>query len=412
MREKIVYFSTIIFSILYIFIANKVILKDEKFFDENESSRLFLSEVREIIKKTELEYGEINVEFKAEILKGEHKGEIVKALQIIDPNSSVNYLDLKENDKIYLYKHETEDELIWYADQYDRASGLTVLAIVFIIFVLAFGRKKGINTIIALIFTCLSVFVVYIPAIIKGKNIYFWSIITCLYIGVSTLLIVQGATKKSFAAMIGCLSGTAFSGILTVIMSKVLVLTGMLNEESLYLYYMNADNPIDLKAIIFGSIIVGAIGAIMDVSIDIASSLNEVVNASENPTFEKTIKSGFEIGRDIIGTMANTLVLAYIGSSLSCTLLTVSYSGSLTYLLNREMIVVELLQALVGSLGIFMTIPLTTYISTILYLNKGQRQKHRVPLFPPEKPKKIKITKESFKEDPFVAKETRKKDIW
>ena len=121
----------------------------------------------------------------------------------------------------------------------------------------------------------------------------------------------------------------------------------MLNEESLYLYYMNAENPINLKGIIFGSIIVGAIGAIMDVSIDIASSLNEVINASEKPTFEKTVKAGFEIGRDIIGTMANTLVLAYIGSSLSCTLLTVSYSGSITYLFNREMIVVEMLQALV-----------------------------------------------------------------
>ena len=74
---------------------------------------------------------------------------------------------------------------------------------------------------------------------------------------------------------------------------------------------------------------------------------DEVINASEKPTFEKTIKAGFEIGRDIIGTMANTLILAYIGSSLSCTLLTVSYSGSLTYLFNREMIVVEMLQALV-----------------------------------------------------------------
>lgn len=236
---------------------------------------------------------------------------------------------------------------------------------------------------------------VYIPAIITGKNIYLWSILTCLYIGISTLLIVQGATKKSFAAMIGCLTGTAISGILTLIMSKVLSLTGMLNDESMYLYYMNAENPIDLRAIIFGSIIVGAIGAIMDVSIDIASSLNEVVNASEKPTFEKTIKSGFEIGRDIIGTMANTLVLAYIGSSLSCTLLTASYSGSLTYLLNREAIIVEMLQALVGSLGIFATIPLTTYISAFLYLKHDKKR-----YLPSKKSKdsKANITKESFGE--------------
>lgn len=320
-------------------------------------------------------------------------------MQILDSNSSINYSDLEVGEKIYLYKHETEEETIWYADQYDRASGLIILGIIFIAFVLFFGRKKGINTIIALIFTCLSIFMVYIPAILNGRNIYTWSIITCLYIGVSTLLIVQGATKKSFAAMIGCLTGTAISGILTIIMSKILSLTGMLNEESLYLYYMNSENPVDLKAIIFGSIIVGAIGAIMDVSIDIASSLNEVINASERPTYEKTIKAGFEIGRDIIGTMANTLVLAYIGSSLSCTLLTVSYSGSLTYLLNREMIVVELLQALVGSIGIFVTIPLTTYISAFLYL----KHEKKVKFFPMNKKIKNKITRESFKENPWKS---------
>lgn len=399
MKNKIVYVVTIIISLLYIFGANRIILKGESFFDEDEASRLFIAEIKQIISESKSEYGETTINFKAEILEGEHKGEVVDVVQLLDGNTSINHIELKANEKIYLYKHETDDETIWYADQYDRASGLIILGIIFIAFVILFGHGKGVKTIVALIFTCLSIFLVYIPAILKGRNIYIWSIITCIYIGVSTLLIVQGATRKSFASMTGCLTGTAISGILTLIMSKALSLTGVLNEESLYLYYMNSDNPIDLKAIIFGSIIVGAIGAIMDVSIDIASSLNEVVNASENPTFEKTVKAGFEIGRDIIGTMSNTLVLAYIGSSLSCTLLTISYSGSLTYLLNREMIVVELMQSLVGSLGIFATIPLTTYISAFLYLN--YENKHKFLPVIKQKETKSKITKESFKEDPW-----------
>ena len=145
----------------------------------------------------------------------------------------------------------------------------------------------------------------------------------------------------------------------------------------------------------------------MDVSIDIASSLNEVVNALEEPTFDKVIKSGFEIGRDIIGTMANTLVLAYIGSSLSCTLLTVSYSGSLTYLLNREMIVVEMLQALVGSLGIFITIPITTYISAFLYLDYHKKDKHKfLPI------KKEKRNKESLKKKSYNWKKEINENVW
>ena len=216
MRDKIIYIVTILFSLLYIFIANKMILNDEKFFDEDEASRLFLSEVQEIISKTETDYGEINVNFTAKILKGEHKGEIVDAVQLLDSSSNINHLDLKIGEKIYLYKHTTDEETIWYADQYDRASGLIILGIIFVTFVLIFGRRKGINTIVALIFTCLSIFMVYIPAILKGGNIYVWSVVTCIYIGVSTLLIVQGATRKSFAAMIGCLTGTAVSGILTL----------------------------------------------------------------------------------------------------------------------------------------------------------------------------------------------------
>ena len=406
-KNTIIYIVTIFISLLYVFIANKVILKGESLFDENEGSRVFLSKVEYVGQKITSEYGDVTTPFRAKILKGEHKGESVNAVQLLDSYMSVNYKELKVNDRIYLYKHELDGNVTWYADQYDRISGLNILLIVFIIFIVAFGKKKGLNTIIALIFTFMAVFMVYIPAILKGYNIYFWSILTCIFIGINTLLIVQGTTKKSVVAIIGTLSGTAVSGILTIIMSNVLSLTGMLEEESLYLHYLNENNPINLKAIIFGSIIVGAIGAIMDVAIDIASSLNEVTKALEIPTKERIIKSGYEIGRDIIGTMSNTLVLAYIGSSLSCTLLTISYSGTLTYLLNREVIVVELLQAMVGSLGIFATIPLTTYISSAIYLNDAKKHPKDN-----DKPPKIKITKETFQEDPFEKKVLFRNKPW
>ena len=406
-KNTIIYIVTIFISLLYVFIANKFILKGDSIFDKNESSLVFLARVEYVGNKVESEYGDVVTAFRAKILKGEHKGEEVNAVQMLDAYMSVNYKPLEVNDKIYLYKHETEEGVTWYADQYDRISGLNVLLILFVVFILAFGRKKGINTIVALIFTFMAIFMVFIPAILKGYNIYLWSMITCIFIGVNTLLIVQGTTKKSVVAIIGTLSGTTVSGVLTLIMSKVLFLTGMLEEESLYLHYLNENNPINLKAIIFGSIIVGAIGAIMDVAIDIASSLNEVSKALEKPTRERIIKSGFEIGRDIIGTMSNTLVLAYIGSSLSCTLLTITYSGTLTYLLNREVIVVELLQALVGSLGIFATIPLTTYISASIYLNDARNNQGE-----PKKPEKVRITKDTFKEDPFEKKELFRHKPW
>ena len=148
-------------------------------------------------------------------------------------------------------------------------------------------------------------------------------------------------------------------------MNSALKLTGFTDENAIYLQQLNSS--IDLKAIIFGGILIGALGAIMDVSIDIASSLSEVADKMEKPDFRTIVKSGFNIGKDIMGTMTNTLILAYIGSSLSTVLLLTASSHSISYLFNLEMIAVEILQAIVGSIGILTTIPLTSVIAATLY---------------------------------------------
>ena len=161
--------------------------------------------------------------------------------------------------------------------------------------------------------------------------------------------------------------GVLVSGVLITFMDKLLKLTGFVSEESLYLLRINTKHPIDLKAIIFAAILIGAIGAIMDVSMSIAASLAEMQEKLEYTPFSMLVKSGIAIGKDIMGTMANTLILAYIGSSLSVVLLLVSYNSSLLELLNKEMIVVEILQALVGSIGILFTMPLTSLVCGYLY---------------------------------------------
>ena len=133
---------------------------------------------------------------------------------------------------------------------------------------------------------------------------------------------------------------------------------------------MNPENPIDLKAIIFGAIVIGAMGAIMDVAMSISSALYEMREKYAATNFTQLFSSGMTIGRDIMGTMANTLVLAYIGGSLSIVLLLITYSSSVLDLLNREMVIVEMLQAIVGSMGILLTLPLTAFVAGILYSKK------------------------------------------
>jgi uncharacterized membrane protein len=118
---------------------------------------------------------------------------------------------------------------------------------------------------------------------------------------------------------------------------------------------------------VFAAITIGAMGAILDIAVDIAASLSEVHHHAQKLTLHQTIKSGITIGQDIVGSMANTLILAYIGSSLSLILLLLVHSGSNADLLNSELITVEFLQALAGSIGILFTIPLTSISCGILY---------------------------------------------
>ena len=192
----------------------------------------------------------------------------------------------------------------------------------------------------------------------------------CVYVIVMTMLVINGLDKKSFVAGAGCLAGVILAGVLTLIMDGVLHLTGMTTEDTLYLQMLDLANPIDLKGIIFASIIIGSMGAIMDVAMDIASSLRELSIHSPELSSRQLINSGFNIGRDVMGTMANTLVLAYIGSSLTTTILMVAYNVTMIELFNMELIIVELLQALVGSIGILLAIPVTSIIGAVIYVRK------------------------------------------
>ena len=201
-------------------------------------------------------------------------------------------------------------------------------------------------------------------------------VLICLYIIGITLALVSGFSRKSLASALGCSGGVLVAGLMTFLCSHTMKLTGFLDDDSLYVYLMNPDQPIDLKAIIFAANIIGALGATMDVAMSLSSSLHELSEQASNISFTEMFRSGIRIGQDIMGTMANTLVLAYIGSSLSTVLLFVSYQASLLQLLNRELIIVELLQALSGSIGILFTIPISSFVSSVLY----RKHKENLPV--------------------------------
>lgn len=312
------------------------------------------------------------IEFSAKITGGSEllNGTRITAVQTIDELLAFNPKEVSVGDRVMLHYLDAGDgKLSWVFADYHRSWGLFVLCAFFFILLIIFGRKKGVNTILALIFTCAAVFAVYIPSILRGYNIYLSTIIISLFIIFMTLLLVDGASKKTFCAAAGNVGGLVVAGILTIIMDFALNLTGVTDEDALYVMWINEANPIDLRAVIFGAILIGALGATMDVAMTIASALHELSENMDVKTFKGMLKSGMNIGRDAMSTMTNTLVLAYIGSSLSVVLLLVGSGQPLMTVLNKEMIVVEVLQALAGSIGILCTIPITSLLGAWIYNN-------------------------------------------
>lgn len=390
-KEVLVYLVTVALSILYILIGNQIASRDLKAATGADTREPVKARVVKLISRSDrAEDGSVSgvviLTFEATVLSGERKGQTLTATQQIDTVYPAKLKEVEKNDKILLYEDPESEIGSWIMGEYVRFDPLLILGILFGTGLLLFGRTKGVNTIISLIFTFLSIFAVFIPAVMSGQNIYLWSVITCVFITAMTLLIINGANRKSLAAGIGCFSGVAVAGLLTLLMDGIIHLTGWLDESSMNLYVLNPNQPIDLKAIIFAGIIIGAIGAIMDVSMSLSSSLQELKTKLVTVSGRTLFRSGITIGRDIMGTMANTLLLAYIGSSLSMTLLMIAYTGSMTGLLNREAIIVEILNALAGSFGILLTIPLTSVICAVLYAGtEGGEEATESRLEAPEK---------------------------
>ena len=146
---------------------------------------------------------------------------------------------------------------------------------------------------------------------------------------------------KTWVTFLGCFGGVLLAALLTILMQKILHLNGVSGEESYMLYAFNPEKPIDLQGIIFAMILIGALGAVMDVAMDLSSSLYEIRTHAPHLTRRGLFKSGMAIGQDIMGTMANTLILAYVGSSLPTILIQTLYSPTFSATLNQESMIIE-----------------------------------------------------------------------
>lgn len=400
MREKkklqantLAYVFVVLVSFLLLFVGNRTFTKQLTIFSQGQDvPNAPASEKVKITKELNREYvanpinphlEDISLVLEGTLLTGENKGKPITLTATLQTPPNGKAPSLAKGDKVMATRMDMGGgQMRWVTTTILRAGHFVWLFALFFVLLIFFGKAQGFHTIVSLSFTCLSIFLVFIPSILAGVNIYASAMLVCVYIILMTLIIISGWSEKSLAAAIGCFGGVAIAGMLTLLLSGILKITGVVDDQSIYLTFINPEHPINVKAIVFAGVIIGALGATMDVAMSIASSLQEVCLQMQAPRYKDIVKSGIRIGRDIMGTMANTLILAYIGGSLTSILLLITYETSLISLMNLESIVTELTQALVGSFGILFTIPVTAVVCGLLYPHllpkKGEKNGEKI----------------------------------
>lgn len=323
-------------------------------------------EERDIPLEADIRYQHLRVKF----LNGKYKGEELTIKHTIERIMPGNYI-FKVGDKLLLRVTE-EDSVIDTVKIQEKVRDKQVLMIVglFIILLCVFGGMSGVKTLLSLIFTLSMIFAVYIPLILRGYPPLLTSIIISIVAIIGTLFIIAGRSSKTTISIIGTSIGVICAGILAVIFGKYAALTGLAEDSAISLAYIPQYRNMNYEGILFGTILIGAIGAIMDVSISIASALYELKSINNEISKNEMIKSGMNIGKDMLGSMSNTLILAYVGSTLHLIILFIVYRIRLIEIINLDSIATEIIRAMAGSIGLLLTIPVTVIIGANYYCRK------------------------------------------
>ena len=305
------------------------------------------------------------------ILSGKKEGKEYEATYTVmaKEDSTFKFDILKEGDRVYLTIDERMEEPIVYVSGVQRHNSLLILAVIFLLAILLVGKKQGVKTILSLVITIAIVFFWALPSIINGASPLWVAIGVSTVITIFTYIIISGFNKKTVAAMLGTVGGLLLSALVVLVFGYFSRLSG-LNEESMYLAFLPQGTEFDLVEIIFAGIIIGALGACMDMSMSIASALEEIKKENSTADRRTLFRAGMNIGKDVMGTNTNTLILAYVGSSLTILILYMAYGMTFAEIADVEVVAEAIIRSLAGSIGLIGVIPLTAFISSLLYSSK------------------------------------------
>jgi len=344
--------------------ADNIVSQDEEFTSYVQRAKVL--EVNEFVLPEEDTYAEAIQEVKLEIKSGKYAGQAFETDNVLSGHPAFD-IPVKPGDGVLVQIDEyVVGDVDVFVTDYQRDGYLKWLVILFIAVLVIVGQMKGIKTVITIGVTLLMVWKVILPSILAGMNPIPVTVFSCIVITVLTILLVSGLKKKSIAAIIGTISGVLIAGGIAYIIGLRVKMTGMSTEEATMLLYIPQGIQFNFKALLFSGILLGALGAVMDVAMSIASSIEEVYKANCTLTRGELFSAGMEVGKDVMGTMSNTLILAYTGSSIPLLLLFMAYDTPAVRMINLDIIATEIIRSLSGSIGLVLTIPLTAVVTVLL----------------------------------------------
>ena len=298
------------------------------------------------------------------MLTGERKG------LDLDITSSSGYLfgaACKPGMKVIVMQSVAGDSTVASVYTQDREGVIYIFALIYLLALCLIGGKRGIKGCLGLIFTFFCVIFVYLPLVYLKFSPFWTAVFVCFITTLVTMYLIGGPTRKTCAATLGTLAGVVLAGISAWCFSKASGITGFNVSDIETLMTLWNTNRIQVGGLLFSGLLISCLGAVMDVAMSISSAIDEIYRQNTSLNRKELFKAGLRVGRDMMGTDSNTLILAFAGSSVSTLLLDDSYDRPYQQIINSNNIGMAIMQGLAGSFGIVLSVPFTVLICTVLF---------------------------------------------
>ena len=297
----------------------------------------------------------------------------VRKGQVIEMTSSAGYLfgaTCTPGLRVIVMQSVAGDTTVSSVYSQDRGGVLLLFAALYLVALVVIGGKQGLKGALGLAFTFLAIIFLYLPLVYLGWPPLWTSVLICAVTTAVTMYFIGGPTRKTVVASAGTVAGVVIAGLVAAIFGAATGISGWNVSDIETLITLWNTNGINVGELLFAGLLISSLGAVMDVAMSVASSMGEVL--AQNPSMSRgaLFASGMRIGRDMMGTDSNTLILAFAGGSVSMLVLDYAYDLPILQILNSNNIGISVMQGLAGSFGVVLAVPVTVALATLLYTAK------------------------------------------